>query len=79
MSSFNCCKFLSILGGKFISLKTDVVNCNIPLVLSKSSMKKADVIINIKTDTVSVFGKEIKLNTSSLEYYVLLVYRCPTP
>ena len=79
MSSIQCCGFPCVLGGKSIRIKTDVVRCNIPLLLSKSSMKKADMIINMKTDTVSVFGKVIKLNTTTLGHYVLPVYRCPTP
>ena len=79
MESQQCVVFPCILGGKAIKIKTDVVKCNIPLLLSKASMKNADMIMNMKTDTVSVFGKTIKLNTTSLGHYVLPIYRCPSP
>ncbi|CAL4147658.1 unnamed protein product [Meganyctiphanes norvegica] len=35
-----------VLGAKYISIRTDIVACNIPLLLSKASMKKAGMEIH---------------------------------
>ena len=39
-----------------VRVRTDVVREEIPLLLSKKSMKKAETNIGFKTDTVSMFG-----------------------
>ena len=51
----------------------------LPLLLSKSSMKRAEMVINLKNDSIDVFGKTVRLNTISLGHYLLPIYRCPTP
>ena len=79
MESQKCVDFPCVLAGKSIRIKTDVVACNIPLLLSKSSMKRAGMIINLKNDTVDIFGNSVKLNTTSMGHYVLPIFRCPTP
>ena len=53
-----------VLGGKDIIIKTNVVECDIPLLLSKTAMKKAGMIFNMKNDTVEIFDKIV-----SLSYY----------
>ena len=60
-----------ILAGKKIKVKTDVVDCTIPLLLSRSSMKRAGMIINLNDDTVLVFGKQVKLENTSMGHYIL--------
>ena len=42
-------------------IKTDVTNSDTPLLLSRASMKRADMKPNFKDDTASVFGKTIEL------------------
>ena len=46
-----CC-----MTGKNIKIKADVVDCNIPLLLSRDSMKRAAMGINMSSDTEEVFG-----------------------
>jgi len=50
---------------------TDVVNCNIPLLMSKCSMKKAKMCLVFANDTVKICGKIIHLKSTSSGHYVL--------
>ena len=57
--------------GNDVTIRTDVVESNIPLLLSKPAMKKAKISINIENDTGRVFDKEVDLNTTSSGHYCL--------
>ena len=54
------------MAGIRIQLRTDVVDCDIPILLSKTAMKKAGVVINMNDDTAVIFGKSVPLNTTTL-------------
>ena len=61
----------AVLADKEVAIKTDVVESDVPLLLSKRSMKRARVKIDIEKDTASIFGKNIALKvTSSGQYCV---------
>ena len=71
-SKFNV-KLPCRLAGKTVEIATDVVDSDIPLLLSKSSMKKSNTVLNFVNDSVSIFGKNLKLKcTSSGHYYIPL-------
>ena len=53
--------FPATLGSVDVLITADVVNTNIPLLLSKSTMKKAKTVIDFGNDTVRMFGKKVKL------------------
>ena len=78
MKSLKYVEFPCILANKAIRIRTDVVDSDIPLLLSKSSMKRAGMIINMNDDTVHVFGQRLPLHTSSLGHYILPIYKTPT-
>lgn len=42
-------------------LNTDVVVTDIPLLLSRTSMKNADMTLDLKNDKVTIFGETIRL------------------
>ena len=66
-------KLPAVVGGKKIMIETDVVDSDIPMLLSKSAMKKADTSINFKDDSVNMFGvKQEIIATSSGHYAVPL-------
>ena len=70
---------VNIVGVKTF-VKTDVVDCAIPLLLSKESMKKAKVKLNLENDTAVILGKTIKLTcTASGHYRVPLLESQLTP
>ena len=63
--------------GSKCSNETDVVECELPLLLSKNAMKKANTGINFQNDKVTMFGKDINLIfTSTGNYAVPLNTKC---
>ena len=55
--------------GKRISIVTDVIDCDILLLLSKDAMKKAQATIDFTNDTVTIFGVTQKLFFTSSGHY----------
>lgn len=59
------------IGGIRSTITTDIVECNIPLLLSKQSMKKANMQLHFGNDTVHI-GKNVnKLKCSTSGHYLL--------
>ena len=79
MKSLKCVTFPCVLASRNVKIKTDIVDCSIPLLLSKSSMKRAGMVIDLNNDTVRVFGTSVKLHTATLGHYLLPIYRSPSP
>ena len=61
VNSEKCISIPSKIAGERVNVVTDVVKSEIPLLLSKESMKKAGTKINFVNDKVTIFGKEISL------------------
>lgn len=59
------------LGDVSVMIEVEVIESDIPLLLSKSAMKKAGMIIFLSEDKAEVFGKKICLNTTSAGHYVI--------
>lgn len=59
------------LAGKKIILNTDVVESDIPFLMSKDAMKKAKVKLDLEHDTAEVMGKSVSLNVTSSGHYCL--------
>ena len=58
-------------------VKTEVVQNDVPLLLSKESLKRADAVLDLKNDKAVLFCNEIKLKqTSSGQYCVTLKNAC---
>ena len=60
-----------IIGVKKVMIKANVVNNEIPLLLSKSSMKKAQLVLNFNNDTAEVLGHNVKLHCTSSGHYCI--------
>ena len=61
-----------------VSIITDVVDSDIPLLLSKDAMKRAETYLNFEDDTVTMLKKKIPLNcTSSGHYYIPITKPLP--
>ena len=54
---------------KSVSLEVDIVSSDIPLLLSKTTMKNARVKIDTEHDTAEIFGRDVSLNISSAGHY----------
>lgn len=59
------------IGSHKVSIKTDIVDANIPLLLSRSTMKKARMLLNFDDDTIVYNDSEIPLQTTSNGLYAL--------
>ena len=59
------------LGGNPVMIDMDVIQSDIPLLLSKDAMKKANMALYLADDEAEVFGKRISLSTTSAGHYVI--------
>ena len=53
------------LGNQLVMLSYDVVKAELPLLLGKDTMKKAETEINLSTDSVTMFGNNQPLSYTS--------------
>ena len=53
--------FPCVLAEKVVTISADVAECTIPLLFSRSSMKKAGMVIDFGDDTLPLFGKTVEL------------------
>lgn len=51
-------------GSQRVKLRTNVVSCDVPLLLSRESLKRADAEIDFKRDTVSLLGELVDVKVS---------------
>ena len=66
------------LADRNIFIHTDIVDSDIPLLLSKNSMKEAKIKLDLENDKVEIFGKLLYLDcTSSRHYCVPLIHSTP--
>ena len=59
------------MGGVQGEVTTDVVTCNIPLLLSRRSMKAAGMVLDFKKDDLTINGRQIKLKVTKSGHYAL--------
>ena len=64
-------EFPAKIGSHEVAISADVVETQIPLLLSKSAMKKADTEINFQNDTVRMFGEEQDVALTQSGHYAL--------
>ena len=55
------------------TVTADVVPNELPLLLSKSSMKKAGISLDMKSDSAKIFGQMTKLKTTKSGHYIVSV------
>ena len=61
------------IAGRKLNIETEVVNCDLPLLLSKDAMKEAEMSIDFSKDTVIIFGKTQKLLLTSSDHYCISI------
>ena len=59
------------IGTKNVKIETDVVEAEIPMLLSKASMKKANAKLDFVQDSVVMFGEAMKLNFTTSGHYMI--------
>ena len=64
-------KIPALLGSNYIMIQTDVIKINIPLLLSKSPMKKAEMTLTFQNEIANAFAEKIPLITASSGHYAI--------
>ena len=59
----------AVTAGKKVMIKTDVVESDIPLLLSQTAVKKAPIKMDLENDTATIMGKEVALNLTTSGHY----------
>ena len=62
-------KFPVKVGTKECSIEAEVVDCELPLLLSKESLKRAKTVLDLDNDKVTMFGEPIDVNFTSSGHY----------
>ena len=53
------------------NIETEIVNVDLPLLLSKTSLKRAGTILNLQNDKAEMFQKPVQLNFTSSGHYCI--------
>ena len=62
------------INGMRVKIQTEVIDNEIPLLLSKEAMKKASTVLFFETDSVSMFGEKFPLDFTSSGHYMIHVH-----
>ena len=65
----------AVIAGKEVTIKTDVVGSDIPLLLSRTAIKRAGVKMDLENDSATIFGKDIALNLTTSGHYCIPIDR----
>lgn len=65
----------AVIAGKVVMMKTDVVESDIPLLLSRTAMKKAAMKMDLQNDTAIIMGIEVALNLTKPEHYCIPIHK----
>ena len=60
-----------IIANELHELSIDIIDSDIPLLMSKEHMKQLGIAINLINDTATANGKPIKLHTTSAGHYII--------
>ena len=61
----------AVIAGKEVTIQTDVVDSDIPLLLSRTAMKKAAIKMDLENDTATIMGRGVALNLTSSGHYCI--------
>ncbi|XP_066913250.1 uncharacterized protein [Clytia hemisphaerica] len=61
----------AIIGNTKVKINTDVIPKDLPLLLSKSFMKRADMILDFQNDSANALGETVHLATTSSGHYTI--------
>ena len=73
LQSVGSFKIPAMIAGQEVMIITDIVDSDIPLLLSKTAMKKAGVKLNLQNDTAEIFGKNVYLSETTSGHYCLSI------
>ncbi|XP_078490921.1 uncharacterized protein LOC144747058 [Ciona intestinalis] len=62
------------IAGVKCQITTEIVNKNIPLLLSKTSLKKAETLIDLKNDKVTMFRNDVNIKNTTSGHYCVSIH-----
>lgn len=65
----------AIIGGTRCSIETEIVKSDIPLLLSNSSLKKAETVLDLKNDHATMFNQPVNLEFTSSGHYCVKIIK----
>ena len=65
------CDIPAVIANTKVKINTDTVSSDIPLLLSRLSMKRANMTIDLENDTAFIFQKAKLIVTKSRHYAVI--------
>ena len=68
----------AVLAERNVIVQADIVESDIPLLLSRDSMKRASVKLDLEIDKAVIFGKEVALNLTTAGHYCVPIDRTDT-
>ena len=71
LQSLASCEIPAVLAGKSVTIQTDVVDSNIPLLLSIDAMKRAKIKLDLENDTAVILGEKVNLDHTSSGHYCI--------
>ncbi|VDI33647.1 Hypothetical predicted protein [Mytilus galloprovincialis] len=69
--SYQSVKLPATIGSLKCYIETEVVDCEIPLLLSKDSLKRAQTVLDLHNDKVTMFGKPVDVHFTSNGHYCI--------
>ena len=71
--SFQSASIPAVIGSIHCKIDTEIVKADIPLLLSKTSLKRAGAILDLKNDKISMFNQPIQLEFTSSGHYCVKI------
>lgn len=71
IASSECVKIPAKVGNKAVFISVDIIEKDIPLLLSRDSMKKAKMEVNFSNDQAVIFGEKIDLTLTKSGHYTI--------
>ena len=62
-----------VIGQQPVTIESDVVHCDVPLLMSRSSMKRSNMHLNSENDTANTFNQDINLIVTKSGHYAILL------
>ena len=75
---FNSLKLVTIpakIGSKYVDINTNVIDSELPLLLSKNAIKLAKVKIDFDNDIINIFGEDIDISFTASGHYFIPISR----
>ena len=71
VNSTETVKLPAVIGTKKVMIEANIVKNDIPLLLSRTSMKRAEMALDFETDTAKALGNKVNLHCTSSGHYCL--------